>query len=177
MKLRYRLFLFFILLFTLGFIFPEKKVIPVAGATSSDWNKDTFWYEPWGSSGVHKGIDIFAKKGTPAISTTNMFILYTGSLPKGGNVVVGLGPKWRIHYFAHLQSLAEDISFIVATGTKIGRVGDTGNAVGKPAHMHYSIVSLLPMAWKMDGATQGWKKAFYLNPLTYLNDAETQKIQ
>jgi len=34
----------------------------VLGATPKDWNHATFWYEPWGKSGVHKGIDIFGKK-------------------------------------------------------------------------------------------------------------------
>ena len=37
-----------------GFLVPEPRVIPVAHATSTDWNSNTFWYEPWGSSGVHK---------------------------------------------------------------------------------------------------------------------------
>jgi hypothetical protein len=49
-----------LIVITLGFLLPEKIVMPVVGATVNDWNKDTFWYEPWGSSGVHKGIDIFA---------------------------------------------------------------------------------------------------------------------
>ena len=149
----------------LGFALPEGGGIPVSGAGPQDWNKDTFWYEPWGSSGVHKGVDIFAGKGASVVSATNMLVLYSGSLPKGGNVVVGLGPKWRVHYFAHLASVLDEARGFVSAGTAIGSVGDTGNAAGKPAHLHYSIVSLLPLLWKIDGSTQGWKKAFYLNPL------------
>ena len=168
MTIRNKLLLFTAALLTSGFVLPEERVIPVTGATASDWNKDTFWYEPWGTSGVHKGVDIFANKGVPAVSATNMLIIYRGSVPKGGNIVVGLGPKWRIHYFAHLDSVSESTGFLVAADTEIGKVGDTGNAAGKPAHMHYSIVSIIPLIWKMDGATQGWKKAFYLNPLEYL---------
>ena len=44
------------------FVLPEKITNPVLGATPKDWNHATFWYEPWGKSGVHKGIDIFGKK-------------------------------------------------------------------------------------------------------------------
>ncbi|WP_105103044.1 M23 family metallopeptidase [Microbulbifer pacificus] len=172
MKLQSKILAFLIIVISLGFVIPEGRVIPVSGASSSDWNKDTFWYEPWGSSGVHKGVDIFANRGASAVSATNMAILYTGSVPKGGNIVVGLGPKWRIHYFAHLDSLSESTGFLVTAGTEIGKVGDTGNAAGKPAHMHYSIVSLIPLPWKIDGATQGWKKAFYLNPMEYLASPE-----
>ena len=41
-------------------VLPEWPQIPVAGASARDWNPRTFWFEPWGRSGVHKGIDIFA---------------------------------------------------------------------------------------------------------------------
>ncbi|MCG8669338.1 MAG: phosphate signaling complex protein PhoU [Pseudomonadales bacterium] len=42
----------------LGFLIPEDRIIPVKGATPKDWNKDTFWYDPWGASGVHKGEEL-----------------------------------------------------------------------------------------------------------------------
>ncbi|HIE02261.1 MAG TPA: hypothetical protein EYP59_18605 [Thiotrichaceae bacterium] len=48
---------------------PEKLVIPVMGAKTTGWNHQTFWYEAWGRSGVHKGIDIFAKKKTPSFDS------------------------------------------------------------------------------------------------------------
>jgi len=157
-----------LVVFVTGFLIPESKTIPVQGATSSDWNKDTFWYEPWGSSGVHKGIDIFAKNDTPVIATTNLMILYKGKISKGGNIVVALGPKWRVHYFAHLSSIDQKAGVFVKVGDSLARVGDTGNAKGKQPHLHYSIVSLLPYVWRIDNSTQGYKKMFYLNPIEYL---------
>ena len=157
----------FIILLT-GYLIPETVRIPVAGATSRDWNKQTFWYEPWGTSGVHKGIDIFGKIGTDVISTTAGLVLYTGEIGKGGNVVLVLGPKWHIHYFAHLHSIGTSAFSLVTSGDKIATLGDTGNASGKPAHLHYSIVRIIPMPWKMDTSTQGYKKAFYLDPGAYL---------
>lgn len=151
----------------LGLLIPERRVIPVSGATKSDWNADTFWYEPWGSSGVHKGIDIFSSSGTPVIASTDMVILYRGNIKKGGKVLLGLGPKWRLHYFAHMESISENTGMLVAKGQQIGTVGDTGNAKGKAPHLHFSIVSIVPIPWLVDQSTQGYKKAFYINPITY----------
>ncbi len=56
-----------IILLIVGLLIPEKMTIPVKGATSKDWNHNTFWYEPWGRSGVHKGIDIFGTKTRPLL--------------------------------------------------------------------------------------------------------------
>lgn len=151
-------------LITLGFLLPEDLEIPVEGATKNDWNHETFWYEPWGSSGVHKGIDIFGMKGTKVSSSTYGIVIYTGNLAKGGKVVAVLGPKWRVHYYAHLQSQTVSVGKMVNQNTEIGLLGDTGNAAGKPAHVHYSILSLFPLPWLFTTETQGWKKMFFLNP-------------
>lgn len=153
-----------------GFILPESKTIPVAGASAKDWHPKSFWFEPWGTSGVHKGIDIFAKLDTPLLSTTAGFVVYKGNFSKGGNVVVVLGPKWRLHYFAHLNSISTSWLSFVQSGEAIGTVGDSGNAKGKPAHLHYSILRLIPAPWSIDSSTQGYKKAFFVDPGTYLTD-------
>ena len=155
----------------LGFLIPEPRTIPVEGATASDWQADTFWYEPWGKSGVHKGIDIFARRGTNVIASTHMLVLYQGSLARGGKVVLALGPKWRLHYFAHLDAIGTTAGALLTRGQVLGQVGDSGNAVGTPPHLHYSIVSLIPRPWKIDSSSQGWKKMLYLNPIEYLADA------
>ena len=157
---------------SIGLLLPEKIAMPVTGATANDWNKDTFWYEPWGSSGVHKGIDIFANKGTDLVSTTTGYVVYKGHLSKGGNVVLILGPKWRLHYYAHLESVTVDNLDFVSANEKIGTVGDSGNAKGKPAHVHYSIVTLLPYFWQMTTESQGWKKMFFLDPGQFIKSRE-----
>ncbi|RKZ51190.1 MAG: M23 family peptidase [Candidatus Parabeggiatoa sp. nov. 3] len=151
-------------LIAIGYILPEKLVIPVMGAKTRDWNHQTFWYEPWGKSGVHKGIDIFAKKNTPSLSATDGVVIYYGKFGIGGNVIVVLGPKWKIHYYAHLASTNVSIGKFVRASQTIGAVGDSGNAKGKSPHLHYSVVTLLPYFWRWDKSTQGWKKMFYLNP-------------
>ncbi|WP_208419859.1 M23 family metallopeptidase [Paraflavitalea devenefica] len=60
----------------------------------------------------------------------------------------------------------------VKAGTEIGTVGTTGNAASKPPHLHYTVSSMLPLPWRIDGSKQGWKKMFYLNPITYLIETE-----
>ena len=108
MKLRYKLFCVFGFVLVAGFFIPDTRTNPVSGATLNDWHQNSFWYEPWGSSGVHKGIDIFATKGTELVSSTPGIVLYQGHLTKGGQVILVLGPKWRLHYYAHLNSINVD---------------------------------------------------------------------
>jgi peptidoglycan LD-endopeptidase LytH len=155
---------FSLLLFIVILCFPEFAQIPVQGASAKDWNAKSFWYEPWGKSGVHKGIDIFGKINTPILSTSYGVVIFAGEIAMGGKVVAVLGPHWRIYYYAHLNSAAVFIGEPVWSGKFIATLGDTGNAKNKPPHLHYSVVSLLPYIWRADSSTQGWKKMFYLNP-------------
>jgi murein DD-endopeptidase MepM/ murein hydrolase activator NlpD len=149
-------------------LLPEWPRMPVQGATARDWNAKSFWYEPWGASGVHKGIDVFARKGTPLVAPTYGMVVFRGSLKLGGKVIVILGPKLRMHYFAHLHSMDVYPGYPVWNGRRIGSVGDTGNAQGKLAHLHYSAITLLPYPWRIDSSTQGWRKMFYLDPVRVL---------
>jgi murein DD-endopeptidase MepM/ murein hydrolase activator NlpD len=162
-RLLRKLSIAFLVLVAAGFLVPQRAAIPVEGATSRDWNAQSFWYEPWGVSGVHKGIDIFAPQGRPVRSATPGLVVYRGEIPQGGQVVAVLGPKWRIHYYAHLSSFGDAPRF-VGRGTPIGAVGTTGNARGKPPHLHYTIFSLVPLPWHYRAGTQGWRRMFYLDP-------------
>lgn len=144
--------------------------MPVAGAKKSDYNQESFWYYPWGRSVTHKGVDIFAEMGTDLYASVSGLVMYTGYDEIGGNVVVILGPKWRLHYFAHLDEINTSFGW-KNRNDKIGTIGDSGNAQGKPPHLHYSIITPLPYFWRIDSSPQGWKKMFFLNPITYLNEA------
>jgi murein DD-endopeptidase MepM/ murein hydrolase activator NlpD len=161
--LKYAAFAICIIL-VLGLFIPEKITIPVQGASSNDWNHDTFWYDPWGTSGVHKEFDIFGIKSTHVVAATSGIVVFAGKFGKGGNVVAVLGPKWRVHYFAHLDSYSVSSGYFVKMNSKIGELGDTGNATGKQPHVHYSIFSLVPVPWLATLERQGWKKMFFLNP-------------
>ena len=171
MWLKYRikiLILSPVLVVLIGLALPANMTIPVEGATRHDWNHQTFWDQRWGRSGVHKGIDIFAKVGRPVVSATYGIVVYKGVRLLGGNTVAILGPKWRIHYYAHMKEITTSLFSLVQQKQVIGSVGRTGNARTKPSHLHYSVMSLLPQPWRWDDSHQGWKKTFFLNPTSML---------
>ena len=157
-----------VIILSTGLLLPQRFSMPVQGASKNSFNAASFWYYPWGKSGTHKGVDIFAKEGTPVLSSVSGLVIYTGQISMGGNVVVVLGPKWRIHYYAHLKEIKTSFFSWAGKDEVIGSVGTSGNAKGKPPHLHYSIVTLIPYPWRIDGDHQGWKKMFYLNPIGYL---------
>lgn len=149
------------------FFLPQKLINPVEGADKNDYHPESFWYYPWGRSVTHKGVDIFAEEGTPVEAATTGLVLFSGTIELGGNVVLMLGAKWRLHYYAHLHEIKVKSFSWKAKGEQIGTVGATGNAKGKPAHLHYSIATLIPYPWRVDASRQGWKKMFYLNPIDF----------
>ena len=152
----------------IGMLIPQNLKMPVVGASSNDYNHQTFWYEGWGTSIVHKGVDVFAKRGTSIHSATWGVVLATAECGKGGKFVVILGPKWRLHYYAHLDEIRTKPFSFVTHESEIGTVGNTGNAITTPAHLHYGIATMIPYPWRIDDAPLGWQKMFYLNPIDYL---------
>ena len=173
MAIRKRVLLLFIILFIffLGFIIPEEFAMPVEKAGKSNYAQNSFWAYPWGKSVTHKGVDIFGREGTRIYSSTRGMVLKTGQNQLGGNYVLVLGPKWRLHYYAHLKDIKTSPFTFVSNNDVIGLVGTTGNAKGKPPHLHYSIKTIIPYPWKKDNAIQGWRKMFYVDPIPFLNQA------
>ena len=162
--------IFLFVLVATGFLIPvEGHRIPVAGASAADWNPKSFWYTPWGRSGIHKGIDIFAREGVPVLSASSGVVVYTGFNDIGGNIVLVLGAKWRLYYYAHLQRIDTRVLRQVSMADNIGAVGSTGNALGKPPHLHFSMRSLLSLFWQYDSSQpQAWNKVFYIDPGKFL---------
>ncbi|GGJ41039.1 M23 family metallopeptidase [Deinococcus roseus] len=88
----------------------------------------------------HEGIDIFAKKGTPILSSTHGIVTRKGWNRLGGETVTVLGPGGNYHYYAHLSRYADlKVGQWVEKGTVLGEVGNTGNARTTPPHLHYGI--------------------------------------
>jgi len=161
-----------LLTFLAGWLIPETVRIPVQGAKQADWNPQSFWYCPWGRSGTHKGIDIFAAQGTPVLAATQGWVIRTGENAIGGKFVLVLGAKWRLHYYAHLHSIEAQAGHWIKAGSRLGSVGNSGNARNTPAHLHYSIRRLLPNpAYYEANAPQGWRKMFYINPHEFLTQS------
>src|SRR5215207_5879633 len=61
------------------------------------------WGNPRSKGRRHQGIDIFAPKDTPVLSTTNGLVTRVGTNTLGGQVVWILGPGLERHYYAHLS--------------------------------------------------------------------------
>ena len=155
-----------ILLLIVAFV-PSRFVMPVESATIKSYDQNSFWAYPWGKSVYHKGVDIFAKQGTPVLSSTRGFVAFTGQFSLGGNVVLVIAPGWKLHYYAHLKEIKTSSFSLVSEGDQIGTVGTTGNAKGKPPHLHYSIQRLFPRieARQLIPNT----KSFYVDPTPLLN--------
>ncbi|MVN20964.1 peptidoglycan DD-metalloendopeptidase family protein [Mucilaginibacter arboris] len=87
----------------------------------------------------HEGVDIFAKKGTPALAAANG-IAQPGENKLGGKVVF-LHPDDADYtlYYAHLDSQLVHNGQHVSVGDTVGLVGNTGNAKTTPSHLHFGI--------------------------------------
>ena len=160
-----------------GFLIPQNIQMPVAGANDFSYNPKSFWHEGWGTSIVHKGVDIFAKKGTDIYSATPGIVLTTMEYGKGGKFVLVLGPKWRIHYYAHMDEIKTHIFAFVGKNTVLGTVGNSGNAAKTQAHLHYAIATPIPYFWRIDDSTLGWQKMIYLNPIDYVKGKPSPKLK
>jgi murein DD-endopeptidase MepM/ murein hydrolase activator NlpD len=162
---------FGLLFITVSMLVPLRFVVPVKGAHRGSYDQKSFWAYPWGTSGHHKGVDIFARKGTPVLSATSGLVVYTGVFSKGGNVVLLLDRSLKYHYYAHLEEIGTAALHWVGAGEEIGKVGTTGNAKGKPPHLHYSISRIIPR-WDAEGS---WNKRFYDDPVKRLNAVLAEK--
>lgn len=169
-RVLYSLFGIMVIVIIIALIPPTIRM-PVTGAGRGDYDQAAFWAYPWGKSVTHKGVDIFAARGTDVVAAESGWVIYTGQLSLGGNVVFVLSAGWRLHYYAHLQSIETVTGKWLTRGALLGKVGTTGNAIGKPPHLHYSIQSWIPRFWKYENGIQGWKKMFYLDPVELLNQA------
>jgi peptidoglycan LD-endopeptidase LytH len=129
-------------------------LMPVAGARVSGITNT--WGAPRSGGRVHYGQDIFAPRGTAVRAATAGYVLRVGHNALGGNIVVMAGAGGRRYYYAHLDGVAPDLRVgqHVTAETFIGCVGNTGNAVHTPPHLHFGM-------WTMTGAT---------NPLPLLRD-------
>jgi murein DD-endopeptidase MepM/ murein hydrolase activator NlpD len=117
---------------------PTQLPVPVEGVKPRQIS-DT-WGAARSEGRTHQGTDIFAKRGTPVLSTTEGMILSTGVNNLGGNVVWVLGPAMSRHYYAHLERYGDyQANDWVQAGDVIGYVGNSGNARTTPPHLHYGI--------------------------------------
>lgn len=112
-------------------------VFPVGGphAYSDTWGD----YRSGGRR--HKGTDIYALKGTPAVAAVNGVIHSLENQALGGLVLRLRSDNGDIYSYVHLNGYASGISVgtRVRAGQTIAYVGNTGNASDGPDHLHFEI--------------------------------------
>lgn len=84
---------------------PAQLPMPVPRLRAMDV-ADTFG-APRGGGRRHEGVDIFAPRHTPILSTTAGVVVSVGDNRLGGHAVWIMGPGGQWHYYAHLESLGE----------------------------------------------------------------------
>lgn len=95
------------------------------------------WGAPRSGGRSHEGVDMFARKGTPVYAVADGIAtdVYSSSL---GGLAIGFDDDRGDHYYyAHLSAQLVDDGERVRAGELIGRVGNTGNAVSTPPHLHW----------------------------------------
>ncbi len=114
--------------------------MPVVGVRPYDLSNS--WGDPRdGGRRKHRGIDIFAPKGTPIVAVADGIISFIGEQPKGGQCIWLTTENGASFYYAHLDRWASGLyeGMEVRSGDLLGYVGNTGNARTTPPHLHFGI--------------------------------------
>ncbi len=114
--------------------------MPVVGVSTRELEDS--WHAPRdGGTRVHKGIDIFAPKGTEVVAVVDGIVSYIGDQPKGGHCLWLTTENGASFYYAHLDRWAPGLyeGMEVQSGDLLGFVGNTGNAIHTPSHLHFGI--------------------------------------
>jgi len=99
-----------------------------------------FGAERDGGTRSHRGIDIFAPRGTPVLAAIDAWVSHVGTTPVGGKVVWIQDPFSPLRlYYAHLDSQRVAPGQYVPAGTILGTVGNTGNARTTSPHLHFGV--------------------------------------
>lgn len=128
---------------------PAKSVsLPVLfGVSLEDMNPN--FGVPRSSGRTHEGQDIMAPVGTPVVSPTPAVVIKITTGVSEGNAVYTINPGGETFVYIHLDRFAEGLTegSVLESGSLIGYVGNTGNASGGAAHLHFEIrdSSYLPL--------------------------------
>lgn len=95
-----------------------------------------------GGKRQHHGVDIFASRGTPVLAVSSGTVARTGESRLGGlHVWQRSSTLGRRYYYAHLDDVAVAAGDVLNAGDLIGHVGNTGNAISTPPHLHFGVYS------------------------------------
>lgn len=137
--------------------------IPVAGVRAEEL-KNT-WGAPRSGGRTHKGVDIFAARGTPVLAAAAGVVVQRDSGGAGGISLYQRGLDGRtIYYYAHLNGIRAGLKVgdLVRAGDTLGYVGSTGNVSGSP-HLHFAVFTVAD--------PNRWWRGRDLNPYDLLTEA------
>ncbi|MGA9762241.1 MAG: M23 family metallopeptidase [Gaiellaceae bacterium] len=122
-------------------------VFPVYGQA---WFSDSF-RSPRADTGWHHGIDIFAPMGTPLLAVADGTVFSVGWNNLGGNRFWLRDKDGNTFYYAHLSAFSPLAlnGLHVKAGAVIGFVGNSGDAITTPPHLHFEahLASLLSFGY------------------------------
>ena len=90
-----------------------------------------------GSLAMHEGIDFSADPGTSVLAAAAGKVVRSAFDPNFGNVVEIQHAEGFLTRYAHLRTRQVAVNAVVARGTQLGEVGNTGRSTG--AHLHFEI--------------------------------------
>ena len=115
-----------------------RYVFPVFGANAK-FSDD--YGAPRAGTGWHHGNDIFAPIGTPLLAVADGVLSKVGVNTLGGNRLWLRDDLGNTYYYAHLSGYAAGVAdgVRVRAGAIIGFVGNTGQAITTPPHLHFEV--------------------------------------
>jgi murein DD-endopeptidase MepM/ murein hydrolase activator NlpD len=98
------------------------------------------WGFPRSGGRRHKGVDMFAARGTPVVAVVDGRIKFSSN-SLGGRSTHLYSDNGTVYYYTHLDAHPSGISSgqRVAKGTIVGYVGNSGNARYTSPHNHFEI--------------------------------------
>ncbi|MGH2773015.1 MAG: murein hydrolase activator EnvC family protein [Actinomycetota bacterium] len=117
-----------------GFAFPVRAPYSYVDTYGAPRMEGTAYYHR------HEGIDIFAASGTPLFAVVDGVLEKVGTAKLGGTKLWlrSPGDNW-MYYYAHLSAYGPGVreGLHVKKGQVIGYIGNTGNAITTPPHVHF----------------------------------------
>lgn len=97
--------------------------------------------DPRAGTGWHHGTDLFGPTGTPLVAVADGVLSKVGVNTLGGNRLWLTDDLGNEYYYAHLSAFAPGSvdGTRVRAGQVIGFLGNTGQAITTPPHLHFEI--------------------------------------
>jgi murein DD-endopeptidase MepM/ murein hydrolase activator NlpD len=94
------------------------------------------WGFPRSGGRTHEGTDIMAASGAPVVAIADGRITFEGYGASAGNWIILSGDDGNSYWYMHNRKNLVSGGRVRA-GEQIATVGDTGNAIGGPPHVHF----------------------------------------